>query len=266
MTVQAPRTATGVFDRILCGVDGTPESLEAARQGARLRSLDGTLELVGVTDVNVAVHAGYAMGHVLEQLGTEIREGLERGVNEVKPTNARLLAGAVAPCLLKETEQTRATLVAVGPRGHSRAAGMLLGGVATELLHNAPCSVLLARRSRGFEFPSRIIVGVDGSPESLAAAAVAKSIAERFDAECLIVAARGGHGFEIEPIQALTPYFIVDPGHPVEALTELSAGADLVVLGSRGLHGLRALGSVSERVAHKAACSVLVVRNQKEEP
>ncbi|MGE5690058.1 MAG: universal stress protein [Pseudomonadota bacterium] len=28
-----------------------------------------------------------------------------------------------------------------------------------------------------------------------------------------------------------------------------------------GLHGLRALGSVSERVAHRAACSVLVVRS-----
>ena len=35
---------------------------------------------------------------------------------------------------------------------------------------------------------------------------------------------------------------------------------DLVVIGSRGLHGLKALGSVSERVAHQAECSVLVVR------
>ena len=34
----------------------------------------------------------------------------------------------------------------------------------------------------------------------------------------------------------------------------------LVVLGRRGLHGLKALGSVSERVAHQAKCSVLVVR------
>lgn len=34
----------------------------------------------------------------------------------------------------------------------------------------------------------------------------------------------------------------------------------LIVLGSRGLHGIRALGSVSERVAHRAPCSVLVVR------
>jgi Universal stress protein family len=49
-------------------------------------------------------------------------------------------------------------------------------------------------------------------------------------------------------------------GHPVEVLLAAADSADLVVLGSRGLHGLPALGSVSERVAHRATCSVLVVR------
>ena len=48
--------------------------------------------------------------------------------------------------------------------------------------------------------------------------------------------------------------------HPVVALVEAARDADLLVVGSRGLHGLKALGSVSERVAHDAACSVLVVR------
>ena len=38
--------------------------------------------------------------------------------------------------------------------------------------------------------------------------------------------------------------------------------ADLIVLGSRGLSGIKAflLGSVSDRVAHHAPCSVLIVR------
>jgi nucleotide-binding universal stress UspA family protein len=49
-----------------------------------------------------------------------------------------------------------------------------------------------------------------------------------------------------------------DPQAPVEALTRLQP--DLLVIGSRGLQGLRSLGSVSERVAHEARCSVLVVR------
>jgi nucleotide-binding universal stress UspA family protein len=50
-------------------------------------------------------------------------------------------------------------------------------------------------------------------------------------------------------------------GHPADAIVEEAerGGFDLVVVGSRGLHGVRALGSVSERVAHRARCSVLVV-------
>ena len=51
-----------------------------------------------------------------------------------------------------------------------------------------------------------------------------------------------------------------DRHSPVHALSD--ADADLVVVGSRGLHGLRALGSVSERVAHRARASVLVVRER----
>jgi nucleotide-binding universal stress UspA family protein len=46
----------------------------------------------------------------------------------------------------------------------------------------------------------------------------------------------------------------------VHALHVLSEEADLVVVGSRGLRGIRALGSVSERIAHEARCSVMVVR------
>jgi nucleotide-binding universal stress UspA family protein len=50
------------------------------------------------------------------------------------------------------------------------------------------------------------------------------------------------------------------PEEPVAALVATAAGADLLVVGSRGLHGLKALGSVSERVAHQAHSSVLIVR------
>ena len=49
-------------------------------------------------------------------------------------------------------------------------------------------------------------------------------------------------------------------GRALDVLTTESETADLVVVGSRGLQGLKFLGSVSERVAHQAKCSVLVVR------
>lgn len=53
------------------------------------------------------------------------------------------------------------------------------------------------------------------------------------------------------------------PGDPAEVIL-LVAGevdADLVVVGSRGMHGARrVLGSVPNSVSHKAECSVLIVR------
>jgi nucleotide-binding universal stress UspA family protein len=256
-------TSTGlqIFDRIVCGVDGSPESLEAARQAERIRSPEGTLRLAAVTNVKVAVHAGYAMSHVLDELDATAREGLRRAVEEVHPTSGHLLAGDPVPCLLDQIEQADTSLVALGPRGHSRAAGMILGGVATEVLHRAPCSVLFARASRRDDFPSSILVGLDGSDHSVAAWAAARSVADRFGAELVGVAARGGKGIDVGKIRELDPYAIIDPGHPVGALRELANEADLLVVGSRGLHGPKALGSVSERVAHRAPCSVLVVRN-----
>ncbi|HWH14955.1 MAG TPA: universal stress protein, partial [Miltoncostaeaceae bacterium] len=46
----------------------------------------------------------------------------------------------------------------------------------------------------------------------------------------------------------------------VDALVEVAATADLLVVGARGVTGIASLGSVSERVAHRAESSVLVVR------
>lgn len=260
MTLETTNSLA-VFDRIVCGIDGTPESLEAARQAERLGTPGGLLRLAAVTEVNTAVHAGFAMSHVLEELDAAAREGLEKAIAEVHPASAELLAGDPVPALLDEIRRMKATLVAVGPRGHSRAAGMIVGGVATELLHNAPCSVLFAREPRFGEFPLSVMTGVDGSPESLAALAVAEELAARFHSEHLVVTATGGKGVELEAIRALVPDVIPDPGRPAEALSDLSQEVDLLVVGSRGLHGLKAIGSVSERVAHRAACSVLIVRN-----
>ena len=53
----------------------------------------------------------------------------------------------------------------------------------------------------------------------------------------------------------------VDEGDPAAVLVRLAAecGADLLVLGNKGMRR-RMLGSVPNTVAHKADCSVLVVK------
>jgi nucleotide-binding universal stress UspA family protein len=97
--------------------------------------------------------------------------------------------------------------------------------------------------------------------ESAAAYAAARYLAERFDAELHALVAWGGKGVNERLVTAITEgEHEDDHDPPAGALRHAADRADLVVVGSRGLHGLSALGSVSERVAHTAACSALVVR------
>ena len=160
-----------------------------------------------------------------------------------------------------------ADLLAVGSHGGRRLAGIALGGTATELLHAAPCSVLVARPP--FDpgaFPSRLVAGVDGSASSLSALDVARTIARAGGAraQASVIAARGS-GIDDAVLERLALPLPVDyrDARPVEALVAESAAVNLVVLGARGLSGGRALGSVSERVAHRAESSVLVVRSRE---
>ena len=98
-------TTLQIFDRIVCGVDGTAEALEAARQAERLRSPERTLRLIAVTEVNTAVHAGFAMSHALAELDAASREGLLRAIGEVEPASAQLLEGNASRSLLDELER-----------------------------------------------------------------------------------------------------------------------------------------------------------------
>jgi nucleotide-binding universal stress UspA family protein len=51
-------------------------------------------------------------------------------------------------------------------------------------------------------------------------------------------------------------------GDAADALLEIAerVKADLIVVGNRGMHGMaRVLGSVPNKVSHRARCSVLIV-------
>ena len=73
---------------------------------------------------------------------------------------------------------------------------------------------------------------------------------------------------DLDALWSIEPNAELDDRRPVEALVERAAeaNADLLVVGSRGVHGMAALGSVSERVAHRAGCSVLVIREKDVKP
>ena len=74
-----------------------------------------------------------------------------------------------------------------------------------------------------------------------------------------LLAAKGGKRIDADELGKLGDVEL-DERRPVEALVAASERSDLVLVGCRGLHGLASLGSVSERVAHRAVSPVLVVR------
>ena len=258
------------FDRILVGVDATEHGLEALQQALAVRSAEGTILALTVLELGLASHAGFeapraaaALSHEAEETSAGAREALQ-GI----PGEARIVRGHRAlPTLLRYAGTESSTLIAVGGKRRSRAAGYLLTGVATGVLHDAPCSVLVARPAGSGErwLPTRILVGIDGSEPAIDALGVADELAARLGSTVRVLAATGGKLIDrAGEWAAAARVEFWSPDDPVAALVEESSGHDLVVLGSRGLHGIRSLGSVSERVAHRADCSVLVVRTGPE--
>ena len=259
-TARNPAPRKGVFERVVCGIDDSLEALEALRQADRLRPAGGMLHLVAVVELGLAVHGGFAAPHIAEQIESAAELALERAKDSVSATS-RLIEGSPTSVLRREIERVRASVVALGSHDGSRPVGILLGTTATTLLHEAPCSVLLARNPADQSaFPSSIVVGVDGSSAALHAFEAADDLGARLGAPVRVVAATGGKPLNLEGLRAV-PGVEWDERKPLDALVDAAGSADLLVVGSRGLHGLAALGSVSERVAHQAACSVLVVRS-----
>ena len=251
---------TSVFERILCGVDGTPASLVAVRQAIRLQHADGSLRLVAAANLAKAAQAGMAATHAAELLRDEAEAALAEARALAPSATPKLVAGNPVAAMLQEVMSDVTTLVVVGSHGRRRSAAMLLGTVAARMLRDAPCSVLIARPARDPDkWPQGIVVGVDGSIESAAAFGVAREMAERFEGSVRALASTSDQ-FDRDSAQAIAPELEQQPGGAVHVLAAASETADVVVVGSRGLHGLKALGSVSERVAHKARSSVLVVR------
>jgi nucleotide-binding universal stress UspA family protein len=264
-TTKAQRRS--VFSRVLVGIDGSEQSCEAARQAATL--VDGELTLLAAYDVAPAIVAGTGT-HVPDYFDEDLQRdaatgALGRAHEDVAMAwpKGKIVRGRPAAALISEVEREQDTLLVVGSHGLGRLAGFIMGSTATEVIHKAPSSVLVARRgSESDEFPNKVVVGVDGSPESAAAYAVARGLSRRFNAELWPVVAHGGKTVDRALIDSIVDGWREDlPDAPVAALLAAAADADLLVVGSGGLHGLKALGSVSARVAHRAQSSVLIVRD-----
>ncbi|MBM3678815.1 MAG: universal stress protein [Actinobacteria bacterium] len=252
------------FRSVVCGVDETPAGAVAADRAARIVTPTGLLTLVGVDEVLVGTGAMGA-GAVIVPTPGAARAAVDAAAAEVATLhgNVRTVVaeGVVMPAIHDAVAAHAGDLVVVGSHGGGRASGILLGSTATYALHDAPCSVLVAREGRRDGWPASIAIGVDGSGPSLAAYDAAVGLAGRTGAAVRAIAAVPDLEHRaLERLRAAVASLEETGDEAVDALVAASHSVDLVVVGSRGLKGLRALGSVSERVAHAATCSVLVVR------
>lgn len=262
--------------RIVCGIE-IGRGVGAAARG-RLLAPEGTpLVLLGAADVEGAALAAQPIGDLemgaalplgpytsLDELEDAVRAELERARTALGgPEPAlRIEVGALGPALAAAAAD-EGSLLALDAPTEGRLLGIVDGQPATWLLHESSRPLLLARGPEDpGDFPRSVVAGVDGSATSALAARAAGEIARRRGAELRLVVA-GGRGVDRDAVEAMRSALpahelVEDHRSPVHALT--GADADLIVVGSRGLHGLRALGSVSERVAHGAHASVLVAR------
>lgn len=257
-------SAAGAREWIVCAVDGSAPAAVAVEQALVLGADDALVEFV-----SVAPETGFAPGRYVAQ----DREQCEHAVEEALARAAA--AGVRARGSVPESDDPAATLVeaadgadllVAGGHAGSRGAGIALGSVATALVHRARCPVLLARRPpEGVAFPSRIVVASDGSEHAGKAVALAGELARRHGARIWLLgvdARLGEHTRLLADVLGELPLKLERSGDAHEEIAAAAADADaaLLVVGARGLGGVKALGSVSERVAHEARCSVLVVR------
>jgi nucleotide-binding universal stress UspA family protein len=194
-----------------------------------------------------------------------------------------------APALLGAGEG--ADLVVVGARGLGGFKGLLLGSVSRQVIDHAstPVAVIHEHTEPGSQ-PPRVVVGTDGSPDALVAMRWAAAEAAAWDGVLEVV-----HAWHLPPIGGYldgAPQFDADVigdyaartladsvgqldtsalTHPVKstlahdrpagALLDAARGADVVVVGRRGLGKVAGflLGSVSLRVVHHAPCPVVIV-------
>lgn len=258
------------FRSILCGVEGNPASTEAARQA---------IALAGQSDGGGQVH--FTAVYTSFELGPDYhRDTLESSLQEAEALAGE--AGVAATTQLREAkyaidvllpESNEHDLTVLGTHGKSRATGIMFGSTANEAAHGTERPLLICRDAPGpTPFPRSILFASDGTKGSWEPARTVAELAAAFGATVEMIHVEDGdhegcdevledQRAEIEKAAGATPNLVRPEGHATKEIVEAARekGISLIVAGRRGLRGLKALGSVSERVVSGAECSVLLV-------
>jgi nucleotide-binding universal stress UspA family protein len=144
-------STVGEARRIVAGIDGSTESLDALRWAAREAELRGA-DLLVVLAWQVPVGSPYVPAVPLDAgtMENSAKQILEHGLAEVfgaklpDGVRAEIRQGPPQAVLVEAAQE--ADLLVVGSRGHGGFVGALLGSVSTAIVHHAPCPVLVVRQ------------------------------------------------------------------------------------------------------------------------
>lgn len=292
---QPPRGA------ILVGVDGSAAALAAVRWATRdsaLRDLPLTVVHVGDAPLpewfEVAAPAGFRQWQEQRarnfiESAIKVAEASTDGCGPVQ-IDSKVFHSATIPTLVGIS--AGAGMVVVGHRGHRGvSARSSLGSVSSALVYHAHCPVAVIHQEAMLGNIARapVLVGIDGSPASEAATAIAFEEASRrgvglvalhvwtdprvskvlfqdakWDAQLSeeeeTLAERLAGWRERYPDVAIRRR--IEIGDPARRLIEASTQAQLIVVGSHGCGRFRGtlLGSVGAAVVNRARIPVIVAR------
>ena len=141
-----------MYHKILLAFDGSPDGREALAQAEKLASVCGaTVHLLAIIDPSESMLIVEAMSFIPDNQQFVIEAVLDEGVRRFRGAGCtaagELKYGKPTEQIILSAREINADLIVVGHRDQGTLARWLNGSVGESILHQPPCSVLVAVKS-----------------------------------------------------------------------------------------------------------------------